>query len=108
MQFEDSRDAEDAIRGRDGYNFDGCHLRVIRPSILIHLDSSIICWLDCYLVCSRLSLPMGVEGNHLHLIVAVVMVVVVVLGVVVLLLLLHVALNIEAHLMERLLMSFFV
>lgn len=31
-QFENSRDAEDAIRGRDGYNFDGCRLRVIRLS----------------------------------------------------------------------------
>lgn len=28
LQFEDSRDAEDAIRGRDGYNFDGNRLRV--------------------------------------------------------------------------------
>lgn len=28
MQFEDARDAEDAIRGRDGYNFDGNRLRV--------------------------------------------------------------------------------
>ncbi|XVF41862.1 hypothetical protein PTKIN_Ptkin01aG0314600 [Pterospermum kingtungense] len=28
VEFEDSRDAEDAIRGRDGYNFDGCRLRV--------------------------------------------------------------------------------
>ncbi|KAE8720596.1 Serine/arginine-rich-splicing factor SR34 [Hibiscus syriacus] len=27
-KFEDPRDAEDAIRGRDGYNFDGCRLRV--------------------------------------------------------------------------------
>ncbi|KAG5223501.1 serine/arginine-rich splicing factor SR [Salix suchowensis] len=26
--FEEARDAEDAIRGRDGYNFDGCRLRV--------------------------------------------------------------------------------
>lgn len=28
VEFEGSRDAEDAIRGRDGYNFDGCRLRV--------------------------------------------------------------------------------
>eukprot|EP00249_Psilotum_nudum_P013390 c24304_g2_i2 orf=205-1047(+) len=28
IEFEDSRDAEDAIRGRDGYNFDGHRLRV--------------------------------------------------------------------------------
>ncbi|PKA57970.1 Pre-mRNA-splicing factor SF2 [Apostasia shenzhenica] len=28
VEFESSRDAEDAIRGRDGYNFDGYHLRV--------------------------------------------------------------------------------
>lgn len=28
LQFEDARDAEDAIRGRDGYNFDGSRLRV--------------------------------------------------------------------------------
>uniref|UniRef100_A0A2P2LQI0 RRM domain-containing protein n=1 Tax=Rhizophora mucronata TaxID=61149 RepID=A0A2P2LQI0_RHIMU len=28
VEFENARDAEDAIRGRDGYNFDGCHLRV--------------------------------------------------------------------------------
>ncbi|KAL5983742.1 hypothetical protein ACLOJK_017833 [Asimina triloba] len=28
VEFEDSRDAEDAIRGRDGYNFDGHRLRV--------------------------------------------------------------------------------
>ncbi|CAI0453275.1 unnamed protein product [Linum tenue] len=28
VEFETSRDAEDAIRGRDGYNFDGCRLRV--------------------------------------------------------------------------------
>ncbi|XWS50266.1 hypothetical protein CRYUN_Cryun12cG0073600 [Craigia yunnanensis] len=27
VEFENSRDAEDAIRGRDGYNFDGCRLR---------------------------------------------------------------------------------
>lgn len=29
LQFEDPLDAEDAIRGRDGYNFDGCRIRVI-------------------------------------------------------------------------------
>ncbi|KAJ6677434.1 SERINE/ARGININE RICH SPLICING FACTOR [Salix viminalis] len=28
VEFENARDAEDAIRGRDGYNFDGCRLRV--------------------------------------------------------------------------------
>eukprot|EP00850_Spirogloea_muscicola_P025676 SM003895S14655 [mRNA] locus=s3895:278:1299:+ [translate_table: standard] len=28
IEFEDPRDAEDAIRGRDGYNFDGYRLRV--------------------------------------------------------------------------------
>ncbi|XP_052207525.1 serine/arginine-rich splicing factor SR34A-like [Diospyros lotus] len=28
VEFENARDAEDAIKGRDGYNFDGCHLRV--------------------------------------------------------------------------------
>jgi len=27
VTFEDSRDAEDAVRGRDGYNFDGNRLR---------------------------------------------------------------------------------
>ncbi|CAH1446618.1 unnamed protein product [Lactuca virosa] len=28
VEFANARDAEDAIRGRDGYNFDGCRLRV--------------------------------------------------------------------------------
>ncbi|XP_042048826.1 serine/arginine-rich splicing factor SR34A-like isoform X1 [Salvia splendens] len=28
VEFENARDAEDAKRGRDGYNFDGCRLRV--------------------------------------------------------------------------------
>ncbi|XP_058104997.1 serine/arginine-rich splicing factor SR34A-like [Magnolia sinica] len=28
VEFENARDAEDAIRGRDGYSFDGYHLRV--------------------------------------------------------------------------------
>jgi hypothetical protein len=28
LQFEDARDAEDAIRYRDGYKFDGLRLRV--------------------------------------------------------------------------------
>ena len=28
VQFEEARDAEDAIRGRDGYDFDGHRLRV--------------------------------------------------------------------------------
>ncbi|AQK85219.1 ASF/SF2-like pre-mRNA splicing factor SRP31 [Zea mays] len=29
VEFEDARDAEDAIYGRDGYNFDGHRLRVV-------------------------------------------------------------------------------
>jgi RNA recognition motif-containing protein len=28
VEFEDARDADDAIYGRDGYDFDGHHLRV--------------------------------------------------------------------------------
>lgn len=28
VEFEDPLDAEDAIMGRDGYNFDGCRIRV--------------------------------------------------------------------------------
>ncbi|XP_073305673.1 serine/arginine-rich splicing factor SR34A-like isoform X2 [Primulina huaijiensis] len=28
VEFENARDAEDAIRGREGYDFDGCRLRV--------------------------------------------------------------------------------
>ncbi|KHN85184.1 Serine/arginine-rich splicing factor 9 [Toxocara canis] len=28
LEFEDARDAEDAIRGRDGYDLDGCRIRV--------------------------------------------------------------------------------
>ncbi|XVF00731.1 hypothetical protein REPUB_Repub04eG0026700 [Reevesia pubescens] len=28
VEFEDPLDAEDAIKGRDGYNFDGCRIRV--------------------------------------------------------------------------------
>ncbi|GMJ11182.1 hypothetical protein HRI_004787500 [Hibiscus trionum] len=47
VEFEDPRDAEDAIRGRDGYDFDGCYLRVElahsgrrRPSSSVDLHSS--------------------------------------------------------------------
>lgn len=28
LRFEHSRNADDAIHGRDGYDFDGCRLRV--------------------------------------------------------------------------------
>lgn len=44
MQFEDPRDAEDAIRGRDGYNFDGSRLRVCR---VCHYRSLAFCF-SCY------------------------------------------------------------
>ncbi|XWS58152.1 hypothetical protein CRYUN_Cryun08bG0010300 [Craigia yunnanensis] len=46
VEFEDPRDAEDAIRGRDGYNFDGNRLRVElahggrRPSSSVDRHSS--------------------------------------------------------------------
>ncbi|XVF06022.1 hypothetical protein REPUB_Repub06bG0012500 [Reevesia pubescens] len=46
VEFEDPRDAEDAIRGRDGYNFDGYRLRVElahggrRPSSSVDRHSS--------------------------------------------------------------------
>lgn len=39
IQFEDPRDAEDAIRGRDGCKFDGYRLRV-----------SLLTWHSTYLV----------------------------------------------------------
>jgi hypothetical protein len=42
LQFEDEQDAEDAIRGRDGYNFDGHPIRVCcrtdNPDDLVGLD----------------------------------------------------------------------
>eukprot|EP00245_Coleochaete_scutata_P012926 TRINITY_DN510_c0_g2_i3.p1 TRINITY_DN510_c0_g2~~TRINITY_DN510_c0_g2_i3.p1 ORF type:complete len:207 (+),score=19.63 TRINITY_DN510_c0_g2_i3:189-809(+) len=44
VEFDDARDAEDAIRGRDGYDFDGCRLRVElahgagRPSASASID----------------------------------------------------------------------
>ncbi|PIO55522.1 hypothetical protein TELCIR_23090, partial [Teladorsagia circumcincta] len=28
VEFDDARDAEDAVRGRDGYDFDGSRIRV--------------------------------------------------------------------------------
>jgi len=40
MQFEDARDAEDAIKYRDGYNFDGFQLRVSTLSFC-----SLVCFL---------------------------------------------------------------
>lgn len=36
LQFEDAHDAEDAIRGRDGYDVDGHRLRVREDSCSIH------------------------------------------------------------------------
>jgi len=41
MQYEDARDAEDAIRGRDGYNFDGNRLRVWPLLRTDHLRSDV-------------------------------------------------------------------
>ena len=32
IEYDSSRDAEDAVRGRDGYDFDGNRLRV-RPDV---------------------------------------------------------------------------
>lgn len=42
MQFEDPRDAEDAIRGRDGYKFDGDRLRVSTIESIISISCTII------------------------------------------------------------------
>lgn len=42
MQFEDPRDAEDAIRGRDGYKFDGDRLRVSPIESIISISCTII------------------------------------------------------------------
>lgn len=42
LQFEDARDAEDAIRGRDGYDFDGHRLRVGGSILLVTFVSEII------------------------------------------------------------------
>lgn len=45
LQFENARDAEDAIRGRDGYNFDGCRLRVLRTTNFLYIFlSGFQCW----------------------------------------------------------------
>lgn len=37
LQFEDAQDAEDAIRGRDGYDFDGHRLRVSHSFTCIYV-----------------------------------------------------------------------
>ncbi|PPS15448.1 hypothetical protein GOBAR_AA05123 [Gossypium barbadense] len=37
VEFEDPLDAEDAIRGRDGYNFDGCRIRPLFPKWILIL-----------------------------------------------------------------------
>lgn len=42
-QFESSRDADDAIRGRDGYNFDGYRLRVLCNSLSFVVIAILIC-----------------------------------------------------------------
>lgn len=38
LQFESSRDAENAIRGRDGYVFDGHRLRVKFLPVSVHVN----------------------------------------------------------------------
>uniref|UniRef100_A0A0E0QCM6 RRM domain-containing protein n=1 Tax=Oryza rufipogon TaxID=4529 RepID=A0A0E0QCM6_ORYRU len=55
VEFEDPRDAEDAIRGRDGYNFDGNRLRV----------GAMRCWWNLHMV-GEVTLPpltILVEGD---------------------------------------------
>jgi len=47
QQFEEARDAEDAIRGRDGYDFDGHRLRVS------HIYDAF--YATCILLCNRVA-----------------------------------------------------
>ena len=61
MQFEDARDAEDAIRGRDGYNFDGNRLRV-RP-ILVQIACVLIELAPLSLRCKPSSLASTLRLN---------------------------------------------
>ena len=55
-QFEEARDAEDAIRGRDGYDFDGHRLRVS----------------DLFIYCNYFSCQLGVscELRLVHLMIS--------------------------------------
>ncbi|KAF7830789.1 polyadenylate-binding protein-interacting protein 12-like [Senna tora] len=47
LLFDNARDAEDAIRGRDGYNFDGCRLRVeLAHGVIVRGLPSSASWQD--------------------------------------------------------------
>lgn len=70
FQFEDPRDAEDAIHYRDGYNFDGFRLRVSDMPFLINFVAVYVTLLDIswnlwFLLChNRWNLHM--VGGVLH------------------------------------------
>lgn len=69
MQFEDPRDAEDAIRGRDGYKFDGDRLRVSTIESIISISCTIITIISLRIsetfCLQRLNLLMVVVDIHL-------------------------------------------
>lgn len=69
MQFEDPRDAEDAIRGRDGYKFDGDRLRVSPIESIISISCTIITIISLRIsetfCLQRLNLLMVVVDIHL-------------------------------------------
>nr|GMD81747.1 serine/arginine-rich splicing factor SR34A-like isoform X1 [Ipomoea batatas] len=67
-KFENALDAEDAIRGRDGYNFDGCRLRVC---LIAYLKMTVTCSNVSRTTCEKLvmcdlpKLPMTVKIRKL-------------------------------------------
>ena len=63
FQFESSRDAENAIRGRDGYNFDGCRLRVLKSCINFWFIPMLDCGFFVVYICVCLS-SIQVELAH--------------------------------------------
>lgn len=64
IQFEDPRDAEDAIRGRDGYKFDGYRLRV--SLLTCHSTCSLYFSVEPFLSCvmHRLLCMGRIEANY--------------------------------------------